>query len=196
MSEDDDELLHILSRLAVQRSLLSREQETKAAITTPFSSWEKSSLPSSPKVNIPILFPQNQATEYVEMVDSNGIPLGSLPRDLVHRFNLLHRGVGILVAKVDGDIYVHRRTDTKRIFPGLYDMFVGGVSGAEENARITAEREVAEELGLRRSYALSDPLFQCTVCTDYNRCVVTCFQYVYQEGLDHVTVSLFPYKSS
>ena len=46
------------------------------------------------------------------------------------------------------DLYCHRRTDDKRIFPSLYDMFVGGVSLAGEDAATTARREVAEELGL------------------------------------------------
>lgn len=47
-------------------------------------------------------------------------------------------------------VYVHRRTSTKRIFPSLYDMFVGGVSTRGEQSRLTAAREVAEELGLTR----------------------------------------------
>ena len=74
-------------------------------------------------------------------------------------------------------MYVHRRTDTKRIFPSLYDMFVGGVSGAKEDPKTTAAREVGEELGLNHPDSLSEPLFDCTVCTSYNRCVVTMFCY-------------------
>ena len=80
--------------------------------------------------------------ENVDMVDTLGKPWVSVPRPLVHTFNLLHRGVGIMVVKTkSGDefdldlpdwkentlVYVHRRTDSKRIFPSLYDMFVGGV---------------------------------------------------------------------
>ncbi len=83
-------------------------------------------------------------------------------------------------------VYMHRRTTLKRIFPSLYDMFVGGLSCRGEGARITAAREVAEELGLRRAMdfvfvkvggetmtagendPLSEKLFKCTVCTVYN----------------------------
>mmetsp|Transcript_3677 Transcript_3677/g.9202 ORF Transcript_3677/g.9202 Transcript_3677/m.9202 type:complete len:474 (+) Transcript_3677:2-1423(+) len=127
-------------------------------------------------------------TELVEMVDSQGRAIGQLPRKLVHQFNLLHRGIGLFVTKdvpiqlgrqvEQPDLYVHQRTSTKRIFPSLYDMFVGGVSLAKEPSRLTAEREVAEELGLSRgSTQLSDRLWRCIVCTAYNRCVVDFFSY-------------------
>jgi 8-oxo-dGTP pyrophosphatase MutT (NUDIX family) len=97
------------------------------------------------------------------------------------------------------DLYCHRRTDDKRIFPSLYDMFVGGVSLANEPATVTARRELAEELGLTAALTsataekrghdaqklvpqpqqepLSERLLQCVVCTAYNRCVVDLFAY-------------------
>lgn len=132
--------------------------------------------------------------EMSEMVDRHGNKLGVVPRSLVHKLNILHRGVGIVVCKDAhisrkvpypevSEVYVHQRTSTKRIFPSLYDMFVGGVSMAGEDAHLTAAREVAEELGLSgvvdnpKCDALSAPLFRCTICTEYNRCVVTVFTY-------------------
>lgn len=148
-----------------------------------------------------------KSLEMSEMVDSNGCRLGCIPRSLVHKFNVLHRGIGVVICRdahitrnIDENcnnnlhnIYVHKRTDTKQIFPSLYDMFVGGVSTAGEEPRLTAAREVAEELGLTRALrtqlrdieddaALSDPLFSCIVCTAYNRCVVTVFTYKYVSG--------------
>ena len=161
--------------------------------------------------------------EMSDMVDSKGNVLGSLPRYLVHKLNILHRGIGIIVCNNDhiitktttldddndhttttvhnntssslllldnASIYCHQRTSTKKIFPSLYDMFVGGVSISGEDAMLTACREVGEELGLQKALQciedgdifvspLSDPLFQCTVCTSYNRCVVTVFTYKY-----------------
>ncbi len=148
--------------------------------------------------------------ELVDMVNNNGDVLGSLPRPYVHTYNILHRGIGMIVTNkrsifdTDGgeksssssppDVYVHQRTSTKRVFPSLYDMFVGGVSSRGEDATWTAAREVAEELGLKRALTvleqqgggddstsldnpLSDKLFQCTICTSYNRCVVSMFAY-------------------
>jgi isopentenyldiphosphate isomerase len=132
------------------------------------------------------------AVEWVEMVDQTGRPLGCLPRPLVHTHNLLHRGIGLFVTKdrpmkgddEDGrqgypDLYIHQRTPKKRIFPSLYDMFVGGVSGAGEVSLVTAQREVAEELGLKEpSHLSTSPVLTCVVCTSYNRCVVDLWVYV------------------
>lgn len=132
--------------------------------------------------------------EMSEMVSSSGNKLGVVPRPIVHKLNLLHRGIGMVVCKgrhITQDIpdetlpevYCHRRTESKRVFPSLFDMFVGGVSTAGEDAILTASREIAEELGLLRALndpsgdALAGPLFKCTVCTSYNRCVVTMFTY-------------------
>jgi 8-oxo-dGTP pyrophosphatase MutT (NUDIX family) len=149
-----------------------------------------------------ILDSSSESVEWVEMVTGSGEGLGKVPRPLVHSFNLLHRGIGLFVTKdkpmgLAGDfpdLYVHRRASTKRIFPSLYDMFVGGVSLADEPPELTARREVAEELGLSRALllndsnnALSDPILVCTVCTAYNRCVVTLFTYTMESQEETVT---------
>lgn len=130
--------------------------------------------------------------EMSDMVDGNGISLGALPRPLVHKYNILHRGIGIVVCdkehlhrknnEENSMIYCHRRASTKRIFPSLYDMFVGGISTAGEDSQLTAHREVGEELGLTRS-SLSEELFKCLICTAYNRCVVSMFTYRYDDKL-------------
>jgi 8-oxo-dGTP pyrophosphatase MutT (NUDIX family) len=124
------------------------------------------------------------AMELVDMVDCHGHVLGHVPRTLVHRHNILHRGVGVFVVAQPSDfvthrspLYCHQRSPTKRIFPSLYDMFVGGVSLANEDAVTTARREVMEELGFMRGTLLPDKLLQCTVCTSYNRCVVDLYVY-------------------
>jgi 8-oxo-dGTP pyrophosphatase MutT (NUDIX family) len=141
------------------------------------------------------------SVEWVEMVTGSGEILGKVPRQLVHSFNLLHRGIGLFVTKDepmmdDGlkkfpSLYMHRRVDTKRIFPSLYDMFVGGVSLAEESQKLTARREVAEELGLSRALddenALSDPILDCVVCTGYNRCFVTLFSYTMNTREEYIS---------
>lgn len=156
------------------------------------------------------------SVEWVEMVTGahHGNVLGQVPRTVVHQHNLLHRGIGAFVTanfcmplatddtKVNfPDIYVHRRADTKRVFPSLYDMFVGGVSLAGEDAFLTAQREVAEELGLSAAvlrgttdadiansgWNSCDPLLTCVVCTGYNRCVVTLFSYTMQTDQESIS---------
>ena len=90
----------------------------------------------------------NPAEEIVDLVDEENRVIGSTTRREVRARNLLHRGVGILCRNSSGEIYVHRRTTTKDIFPGMYDMLVGGVVGASESYEAAATREIAEELGI------------------------------------------------
>lgn len=134
--------------------------------------------------------------ELSDFVTADGEPVGYVPRILLHKANLLHRGIGIVVCKdshitmIDDDsympdLYCHQRTDSKRIFPSLYDMFVGGVATSGENLEVTAAREIGEELGLSRP-SLSDALFKCTVCTSYNRCVVTVYTYRVDSNIDDI----------
>lgn len=181
----DLSLLATLSRILVQWSIASRH-EVPEQLTFHFPR-EEEPCPiqwSDPAVASLSLY-KNPQGEMVEMVDRIGTVLGRVPRKLVHQHNLLHRGIGTFVTKdspLGGDqrpdLYTHRRTATKRIFPSLYDMFVGGVSLADEDAAITARREVEEELGLSCSDHLNpERLLQCVVCTAYNRCVVDLFVY-------------------
>lgn len=139
--------------------------------------------------------------EWIEMMTGSSKIVGRLPRYLVHKYNILHRGIGAFVTKdrpIDWssisspsssssfpDIYVHRRAESKKMFPSLYDMFVGGVSLAGEPSEATAQREIAEELGLSKALSTSlstwsngKPFLTCLICTGYNRCIVDLFQYV------------------
>ncbi|MBM3461875.1 MAG: NUDIX domain-containing protein [Armatimonadetes bacterium] len=88
-------------------------------------------------------------TEWVDLVDLENRVVGRTSRADVRRNNLLHRGVGILCRNSRAEVYVHKRTDTKDVFPGMYDMFVGGVVGSGESYEEAAMREVEEELGIR-----------------------------------------------
>lgn len=87
-------------------------------------------------------------SEVTDLVDEADRVIGTATRREIRAKNLLHRGVGILVRDPHGRIYVHRRTDTKDVFPGAYDMFVGGMVGAGEAYETAAAREVSEELGV------------------------------------------------
>lgn len=86
--------------------------------------------------------------EWVDLVDETNAVVGRAPRREVRARNLLHRGVGILCRSSAGELYVHRRTQTKDVFPGLYDMLVGGVVSSGEGYNEAARREVHEELGV------------------------------------------------
>lgn len=80
--------------------------------------------------------------------DPGGRVTGHAPRSEVRAGNLPHAGTGVLVRDSAGRVYVHRRADTKDVFPGLHDCFAGGVVGAGEVPERAAYRELSEELGI------------------------------------------------
>ena len=86
--------------------------------------------------------------EIVDVVDAENRIVRRATRREVRAENLPHRGVGILCRDSTGRIYVHRRTPTKDVFPGMYDMLVGGVVASGETYDDAARREIAEELGI------------------------------------------------
>ena len=47
-----------------------------------------------------------------------------------------------------GALLVHRRSDGKDLWPGRWDIAVGGVVGAGEDYDAAAQRELAEEIGI------------------------------------------------
>ena len=88
------------------------------------------------------------ALELVDVVDEDDRVIETVTRREIRARSLLHRCTYILVRNRAGEILVHRRTDTKDVFPGAYDVFVGGVCAAGEAYDTCARREVAEEVGV------------------------------------------------
>ncbi|MER0241800.1 NUDIX domain-containing protein [Streptomyces sp. HSW2009] len=88
------------------------------------------------------------ADEVLDVVDEQDRVVGQAPRGEVYARGLRHRCVFILAKDAAGRVFVHRRTAQKLVFPGLYDMFVGGVVGAGESYGAAALREAEEELGV------------------------------------------------
>lgn len=86
--------------------------------------------------------------EMVALADLGGHVIGSAPRRIVRRDNLLHLATGVIVRNRLGQLYVHRRTPTKDVFPSRYDCCAGGVVAAGEAVEDAARRELAEELGI------------------------------------------------
>lgn len=86
--------------------------------------------------------------EIVGLYDAEGRECGSAPRSRVRAENLRHAASSIVVDDGAGRVFVHRRTTTKDVFPGLRDFAAGGVLGAGEDPDEGAARELAEELGI------------------------------------------------
>lgn len=88
------------------------------------------------------------ADELVDVVDEDDRVVATVTRREIRARQLLHRCTYVLLRNAAGEILVHRRTDTKDVFPGSYDAFSGGVCAAGEVYDDCARREVTEELGV------------------------------------------------
>ena len=95
--------------------------------------------------------------ELVDVVDEDDRVVDVVPRREIRARNLLHRCTYVLVRRADCRVLVHRRTETKDVYPGAYDMFAGGVLASGEPYDDGARRELEEELGI--SGAPLKPLF-------------------------------------
>jgi 8-oxo-dGTP pyrophosphatase MutT (NUDIX family) len=86
--------------------------------------------------------------EMLALYGADGRPCGAAPRSRVRRENLRHAAAAVVLRNRVGAFYVHRRTDVKDIYPGLYDFTAGGCVLAGEEPAVAAQRELAEELGV------------------------------------------------
>ena len=89
--------------------------------------------------------------EIVTVVDGENRPVAELPRHRVRSENLPHRATFIFVFDRRGRVLVQRRTAIKDLYPGFHDLAAGGVVAAGESYEVCAEREAAEELGIRNT---------------------------------------------
>lgn len=89
--------------------------------------------------------------ERIVWVDEQDKVLGSLPRAELRERGLIGRAAFILLFNPAGDLCVHRRTLSKAVYPGYWDIAAGGMLGADESYRQCAQRELEEELGVAGS---------------------------------------------
>ena len=88
------------------------------------------------------------ADELVARFDAAGNLVGACRRSVMRRENLWHAASSIVVQGPDDRVYLHRRTLSKDVFPGLLDFAAGGVVLADEDPAVGARRELDEELGV------------------------------------------------
>ena len=86
--------------------------------------------------------------ERIAWVDDRDQLLGSLPRAELRDKDLIGRATYILLFNSAGDLCVHRRTLSKAIYPGYWDVAAGGMVQADESYEQSAARELEEELGV------------------------------------------------
>src|SRR3989338_6160745 len=86
--------------------------------------------------------------ERIAWVDEEDRLLGGVLRSELRARHLLGRGTYILLFNSAGQLCVHRRTLSKALYPGYWDVAAGGMVLEGESYAESAARELAEELGI------------------------------------------------
>jgi isopentenyldiphosphate isomerase len=86
--------------------------------------------------------------EQVAWVDEEDRLLGALPRAELRESGRIGRGTFVLLFNGAGELCVHRRTLSKALYPGFWDVAAGGMVGPHESYAEAAARELHEELGI------------------------------------------------
>lgn len=86
--------------------------------------------------------------EFFDVVDDRDVVVGRLPRSEVHRRQLNHRAVHVLVFNDRGELFLQQRSLRKDCSPGLWDSSASGHVTSGDDYDETAPREVEEELGV------------------------------------------------
>lgn len=86
--------------------------------------------------------------ELIHIVTEDNEKLGRVTRNIMREQNLIHRASYILVFNSQKELLIQKRTQTKDIYPGYWDVAAGGVVLAEESYEESARRELREELGI------------------------------------------------
>ncbi|WP_198243949.1 NUDIX hydrolase [methane-oxidizing endosymbiont of Gigantopelta aegis] len=87
--------------------------------------------------------------ELLAVVDDNDSIIEHQPRQFIHRHNLKHRAVHILVFNSQNQLFLQKRSLTKDLNPGLWDTSAAGHVDKGENYDMAAVRELHEELGIQ-----------------------------------------------
>lgn len=119
--------------------------------------------------------------EYVDIVDKNDRIIKRVTRKEMRKKGLRHRGTAILVFNSQGQLFVHKRTVTKDVFPGFYDIAVGGVVETGETYEASAKRELAEEVGITNVEL--EFLFKVQYESPIHKCVTAIYSCMYDGPL-------------
>ena len=81
--------------------------------------------------------------ERIAWVDEQDRPLGGVLRSELRERQLIGRGTYILLFNSAGQLCVHRRTLSKALYPGYWDVAAGGMVLEGESYAESAAREIA-----------------------------------------------------
>jgi len=87
--------------------------------------------------------------ELIWIVDEKNRPLGGTTRAIMRAKRLIHRSTYIMVTDPKGRLLLQKRTLSKDVYPGLWEIAAGGVVAYGEGYLESALRELEEETGIK-----------------------------------------------
>ena len=91
---------------------------------------------------------ETSASELLDVVDFNDIVVDSKSRGEVHRLQLPHRSIHVLVFNANGDLLLQKRSMQKDECAGMWGSSCAGHVEAGQHYATTVVREFEEELGI------------------------------------------------
>ena len=122
-----------------------------------------------------IPFNAREGEEWFDLVSSEGKIIGRSPRSAVHgNPSLLHPVVHLHVFHKNGQLFLQKRSQSKKVQPGKWDTAVGGHILSGEDVGTALKREAFEELGIRKNNYL--PLYRYIMRNDYESELIYTFR--------------------
>jgi len=84
----------------------------------------------------------------LEVVDQNNRPVAAFPHSLVHKQQLLHRRVSVLMYNKKKKLYLQKRSSRKGLYPACWDISVSGHVHTGESCLEAALRNLRDEIGV------------------------------------------------
>ena len=104
----------------------------------------------------------------MQLYDDLGRPAGTTDRRRMRTENLTHAATAVVLRDPLGRVFVHRRTDTKDVYPGRLDFAAGGVVDAGEEPAARRSPRAGRGARRHRRPARADPVARYTDdYTDY-----------------------------
>lgn len=109
--------------------------------------------------------PAQRGDELFDVVDAMDTVIRQESRATVHRDGLLHRAIHIFVQNDAGEVFLQKRSMAKDTAPGKWNSSVSGHVDAGETYADAAERELVEELGVKKAGPIRE-LIKVSACAE------------------------------
>ena len=87
--------------------------------------------------------------EYVDIVDDSDNVVGKATWKEMFEKGLLHRTSNVMVFNSKKELFIHKRAKNLKLYPGMYDIKIGGSVMAGESYENAAKRELFEEADIK-----------------------------------------------